>query len=164
MKISARCQICMGLHIKCLFSLSIFNQIWFSILDLIKKFPVWNLPKFSHTDQHDIANTVCVLRDTQYKQWLWFQASYSGDAAHTTYTGDSLHFLWSRNWSFGATRWHSWLRHCATSQKVVDSILDIVIGFFHGHYPSGRTMALGDLVFNRNEYQEYFLELKAAGA
>jgi hypothetical protein len=41
------------------------------------------------------------------------------------------------------TRWHSWLRHCATSRKVADSILDSIIGVFNWHNPSGRTMALG---------------------
>ena len=30
----------------------------------------------------------------------------------------------------GGTRWSSWLRHCATSRKVVGSIPDGVIGFF----------------------------------
>jgi len=29
------------------------------------------------------------------------------------------------------TRWHSWLRHCATSWKVAGSILNGVIGIFH---------------------------------
>jgi len=41
------------------------------------------------------------------------------------------------------TRWLSWLRHCATSRKVAGSIPDGVIGIFHLHDPSGRTMALG---------------------
>ena len=35
------------------------------------------------------------------------------------------------------------MRHCATSEKVAGSIPDGVIGIFHGHNPSGRTMALG---------------------
>jgi len=39
--------------------------------------------------------------------------------------------------------WRSWLRHCATSQKVAVSIPDGVTGIFHCHNPSGRTMALG---------------------
>ena len=34
-------------------------------------------------------------------------------------------------------------RHCATSRKVVGSIPDGVIGIFHGHNPSCRTMVLG---------------------
>jgi hypothetical protein len=38
--------------------------------------------------------------------------------------------------------WRSWLRLCATSRKVAVSILDSVIGIFHWHNPSGRTMAL----------------------
>ena len=46
----------------------------------------------------------------------------------------------SRHWG---TRWHSWLRHCATSWKVAGSIPDGVIGIFHWHNPSGRIMVLG---------------------
>ena len=40
-------------------------------------------------------------------------------------------------------RWRRWLRHCATSRKVADSIPKGVIGVFHWHNPSGLTMALG---------------------
>jgi hypothetical protein len=39
-------------------------------------------------------------------------------------------------------RWRSWLRHCATSRKVAGPIPDGVIGIFHWHNPSGRTMVL----------------------
>jgi hypothetical protein len=55
---------------------------------------------------------------------------------------------------FGSTWWCSWLRHCATSQKVAGSIPDGVTGIFHWHYPSGHTMIL-ELTqpLNRNEYQ-----------
>jgi hypothetical protein len=61
----------------------------------------------------------------------------------------------------GGTRWRSWLRHCATSWKVVGSIRDGVTGIFHWHNPSGHTMALGvDSASNRNEHQEYFLGSK----
>jgi hypothetical protein len=57
------------------------------------------------------------------------------------------------------------LRHCATNRKVAGSIPDGVIGIFHWHNPSGRTTSLGvDSASNRNEYQEYFLGVKAAGA
>ena len=37
---------------------------------------------------------------------------------------------------------HRWLRHCATNRKVTGSI-PYVIGIFHWHSPSGRTVALG---------------------
>jgi len=37
----------------------------------------------------------------------------------------------------------SWLRHCATSQKVTGSIPDGVNRIFYWHNTSGRTMALG---------------------
>ena len=39
--------------------------------------------------------------------------------------------------------WRSWLRHCSTSRKMAGSIPDSVIGIFHWHNPSGRTMNLG---------------------
>ena len=41
------------------------------------------------------------------------------------------------------TRQRGWLRHCATSRKVAGSIPDGVIGIFHCHNPSGRSMAPG---------------------
>jgi hypothetical protein len=41
------------------------------------------------------------------------------------------------------TRFRSWLRYCATNQKVASSIPDEVIGFFNWRNPSSRTMALG---------------------
>jgi len=66
-------------------------------------------------------------------------------------------------WPHWGTLSYSWLMHCATSQKVTDSITDGVNGIFHWqffqlHYGSGV-----DSASNRNEYQEYFLGVKAAG-
>ena len=58
-----------------------------------------------------------------------------------------------------------WLRCCATNGKVADSIPAGVGGFFfvkksfRSHYGPGV-----DSASNRNEYQEYFLGVKAAGA
>jgi len=58
-----------------------------------------------------------------------------------------------------------WLRYCATNRKVAGSIPAGVSGFFidiksfRSHYGPGVESAS-----NRNEYQEYFLEVKAAGA
>jgi len=57
-----------------------------------------------------------------------------------------------------------WLRYCATNRKVPGSITAGVIGFFidikyfRSHYGPGV-----DSASNRNEYQEYFLGVKAAG-
>ena len=57
------------------------------------------------------------------------------------------------------------LRCCATNQKVAGSIPASVSGHFidmksfRSHYGPGV-----DPASNRNEYQEYFLEVKAAGA
>ena len=66
--------------------------------------------------------------------------------------------------------WHTtavaqWLRCCATNRKVAGSIPDGVSGFFidmkhfRSHYGPGV-----DSASNRNEYQEYFLGVKVAGA
>ena len=58
-----------------------------------------------------------------------------------------------------------WLRCCATNRKVAGSIPAGVTGFFNdiksfqSHYVPGV-----DSASNRNEYQEYFLGVKAAGA
>ena len=58
-----------------------------------------------------------------------------------------------------------WLRCCATNRKVADSIPAGVSGFFidiknfQSHYGPGV-----DSASNRNEYQQYFLGVKSAGA
>jgi len=58
-----------------------------------------------------------------------------------------------------------WLRCCATNRKVAGSIPDGVSGFFvdtksfRSHYGPGV-----DSASNRNEYQEHFLGVNAAGA
>jgi len=58
-----------------------------------------------------------------------------------------------------------WLRCCATNRKVSGSIPAGVSGFFidinsfRSHFDPGV-----DSASNRNEYQEYFLGVKAAGA
>ena len=43
---------------------------------------------------------------------------------------------------YNVTPWRSWLRHCVTRREVAGSIPDYVIGIFHWHNPSGRTVAL----------------------
>jgi len=58
-----------------------------------------------------------------------------------------------------------WLRYCAANRKVAGSIPAGVIGFFidiksfRSQYGPGV-----DSASRRNEYQEYFLGVKAAGA
>jgi len=69
-----------------------------------------------------------------------------------------LHFL-------KGTAVAQWLRCCATNRKVAGSIPAVVSGFFidiksfRSHYSPGV-----DSASNRNEYREYFLGVKAAGA
>ena len=75
----------------------------------------------------------------------------------------SLYFIkYSLHWG---TEVAQWLRCYATNRKVAGSIPDGVIGLFidiksfRSHYGPGV-----DSASNRNEYQEYFLGVKAAGA
>jgi hypothetical protein len=57
------------------------------------------------------------------------------------------------------------LRYCATNWKVAGLIPDGVIGIFHYHNTSGPLWPWRSTQpLNRNEYQKYFLEIKAAGA
>ena len=66
---------------------------------------------------------------------------------------------------WGGTAVAQWLRYCATSRKVTGSIPAGVSGIFidiisfRSHYDPGV-----DPASKRNEYQEYFLGVKAAGA
>jgi hypothetical protein len=65
----------------------------------------------------------------------------------------------------GDTLWRSWLRHCATSRKMVSSMHDGVTGIFHLHNPSGRTMALGlTLPLREMSTKNIFWGVKATGA
>ena len=45
-------------------------------------------------------------------------------------------------WVHGGRRWAQWLGCCAANRKVAGSISDGVIGIFHWHNPSDRTMIL----------------------
>ena len=58
-----------------------------------------------------------------------------------------------------------WLRYCAANRKVAGSIPAGVSRFFIDikSFPSHHGPGVGS-AFNRNEYQEYFLGVKAAGA
>ena len=65
----------------------------------------------------------------------------------------------------GGTRWRSLLRHRDTSRKVAGSIPDGVVGIFHLHNPSGRTVALGSTQpLTEMSTRNISLGVKAAGA
>jgi hypothetical protein len=58
-----------------------------------------------------------------------------------------------------------WLRYCTTNQKDTGSIPDGVMDIFIDINPSDRIMGPGaDSASNRNEYQQNFLGVNAAGA
>jgi len=77
----------------------------------------------------------------------------------------TLGTFWSYHVLYSGTAVAQWLRCCATNRKVAGSIPAGVSGFFidiksfRSHYGPGV-----DSASNRNEYQEYLLGVKAAGA
>ena len=49
----------------------------------------------------------------------------------------------STTWYFQGTAVAQWLKCCSNNRKIADSMPASVIGIFHWHNPSDRTMALG---------------------
>ena len=58
------------------------------------------------------------------------------------YTANFYMFIYDLFHILQETAVAQWLRCCATSRKVAGSIPNGVIGIFHWHNPSDRTMAL----------------------
>ena len=87
----------------------------------------------------DYANcAVCtLLRPAHFQIFCAAVFTNSQTTANFTY-GRTLCFATM----YSETAVAQWLRCCATNRKVASSIPDGVIGIFHWHYPSDRTMAL----------------------
>ena len=101
---------------------------------------------------------------TIYRLCTLFKKSQSDLSPHAGYT----FFVW-----FSSVPWSKWCNKTAQQDSTIPLhilqtlqffshshnilVLDSVIGIFHWHNPSGRTMAVGLTACDRNEYQEYFL-------
>jgi len=96
-----------------------------------------------------------ICRESSHKDGKFFSPMHRPPLPSGNVLG--THFCWG-------TAVAQWLRCCATNRKVTGSIPAGVIGFFidmkffRSHYGPGV-----DPASNRNEYQEYFLGVKAAG-
>jgi len=96
--------------------------------------------------------------------FLWFRVN-GLFPIYVTYNVGSVVILWWYVCFWGGIRWHSWLRHCAISRKVAGSFCRwchwnfLLTLSFRPHYGPGV-----DSATNINEYQEYFVGVKAAGA
>jgi len=87
----------------------------------------------------DSIKTVANFR----QNWKLFECTNS-NARLAKKAAEENPFLYSPLMKLGVGRAvRSWMRHCATSRKVAGSIPNAVIGIFHLHNPSARTMALG---------------------
>ena len=112
-----------------------------------------------HWQKHDIKKGAHFLMTHYHIKSLALTWHLEIQMITNSLMGQFSHELWLSR----GTWWRSWLRHCATSRKVAGSIPDGVIEIFHWqsfqpHYSPGV-----DSTSNRNEYQEYFLGVKAAG-
>jgi hypothetical protein len=126
---------------------------------------------FPYISRHCLFIFTTLMHIKYYSMWI-----YITNLSSSTFNFSSINLLF---WSFdpiflkyinhknytallsqcgACCWWRSWLRHCATSRKVTGSIRDGVIGIFHWHNPSGRTMV--DSASNRNGYEEYFFGSK----
>jgi hypothetical protein len=74
---------------------------------------------------------------TNSEQTIEICTGSSSNTCLTTHMLLSLH-----NWGM---QWHSWLRHCTTSQKIAGSSPDGVTGINHWLNPSSCTVALGSI-------------------
>ena len=92
-------------------------------------------------------------------QNIWLTGVFFEDRLHSNFGCYNLQYVPAPK-----TAVAQWLRCCATNREVAGSIPAGVIGFFtdiksfRSHYGPGVGSAS-----NRNEYQEYFLGVKAAG-
>jgi len=98
--------------------------------------------------------------------WIWIEAwRCAGIRVMTLVVYISTAVLLHKVITYIGTAVAQWLRCCATNRKFAGSIAAGISGFFieiksfWSHYGSGV-----DSASNRNEYQEYFLGVKEAGA
>jgi len=108
------------------------------------------------------SSSLYLFTHQQYSHPLTLRGGFSFSTPHLTPHNFQIP---KRNLPAGVTAVAQWLRCCATNRKVAGSIPASVSGFFvdtkpfRSHYGPGV-----DSAPNRNEYQEYFLGVKAAGA
>jgi len=128
---------------------------------LIQKQPVTQLLflqsaslEFVSSEKFDVALMIWAC--------IWEVYSSHIDKVLITVTSVVIFVSYSLQWGTAIAQW---LRCCATNRKVAGSIPAGVSGFFidiksfRSHYGPGV-----DSASNRNEYQEYFLGVKTAGA
>jgi len=96
---------------------------------------------------------------------VWYSATHLPDFWVVTLPFCNLCSLFCKKMYHVGTAVAQWLRCCATNRKATGLIPDVVSGlfidikYFRSHYGHGV-----DSASNRNEYQEYFLGVKAASA
>jgi len=125
-------------------------------LTKLQKFRISKLPYFCN-----VARELYIFRTSGFwNLWKWHSISDTFSLQRSTHTSSptqthiALSDIIAACSENRGNRWRSWLRHCATSQKVAGSIPDSVIAIFYCHNPSGHVV---DSISNRNEYQGYFL-------
>ena len=102
---------------------------------------------------------------TKFHLHFWHDSCFAKELGINTRSFNGTQFMTCTDLIWGGTTVAQWLRCCATNQKVTGSIPAGVSGFFIDIKSFRSHNDLGvDSASNRNEYEEYFLGVKAAGA
>jgi len=121
-------------------------------------------PQESNSDCDKLIGKPCNGKRTGFGMWVYLQGVQTPSSILYTEpiaSQNDAYLFAAINLASAVTQW---LRCCATNRKVAGSIPDGVIGIFHWHNPSDRTMALGvESASTTNEHQDYSLGVKAAG-
>ena len=98
-------------------------------------------PAFNHGQ----SNIIHALADCMGQSVFWeANMSSAREEVPCMLRNSKVHYSFQNNQFGNEFEFYiNWLRHCATSLKAACSIPDGVIGIFHWHNPSGRTMTLG---------------------
>jgi hypothetical protein len=138
---------------------------------------VGQLNSITHHFKYNTYCTMSCVTFLQFEHWLWqFSWLFNltrpelliGCCRMLSVVNQFCYFSYSvilfGIGKYGGNTVAQWLRHCAINQKVARSIPDGVIGIFHWHNPSGRTMALGSTQpLTEMSTRNISLGVKAAG-
>ena len=104
--------------------------IWEDLILGLKDYIQWNLVcQVTRGDNNPNKHIFSAVKKPATKLSTISEALVTGDVPDVTNESNQNNVI--RLLRVGGPRWRSWLRHCATSQKVAGSIPDGVIGIFH---------------------------------
>ena len=134
-----------------------FCYIWSISYIILPPAQSHNLPFLSSFLLPEAVGLLCYRI---FSYWLWHHGNWS---LFTSQGNTFQSYCRDKQTPTCCSRGSRW--HCATSRKVAGSIPEGVIGIFHRHNPSGRTMSLGSTQsLKEMSTRNFSYGVKAAGA